>query len=267
LLVGGSNVLFGLDSDVMTERTGIETVNMGTFAGLGLPYILYRVQPIVRQDDIVVLSPEYQILALSEAAPRYARTYCALSDPAYLLHIPPQEAIKVAFQIPYREIIAETLLARHGAKSSGYRIEDVSQRGDEQSNEVDRTPEDKLAKVKKDLGLNPIFDPSAPAWASMAEFMGTARKRGARLYFAWPGIAENPVFASERYKKFFGMLQHHVEGMGIEVISSPSDFFLPIDEMYDTQYHPNGRGKLRRTERLLASLCDRIECQGSRNSE
>jgi hypothetical protein len=59
IFVGGSNLLFGLDSRMVEEELDLPVVNLGMHAGAGLRFMLNHTEDLVRAGDIVVLSPEY----------------------------------------------------------------------------------------------------------------------------------------------------------------------------------------------------------------
>ena len=59
VLVGGSNLPFGIKSSLIEDSLGMPVVNMGLHAGLGLNYILSEVEKDIHEGDIVVVSLEY----------------------------------------------------------------------------------------------------------------------------------------------------------------------------------------------------------------
>ncbi len=63
ILVGGSNLAFGIDSEKIQQETGLQVVNMGIAAGQGLGYILHTLKPHLRDGDIVILAAEYGFFA------------------------------------------------------------------------------------------------------------------------------------------------------------------------------------------------------------
>ncbi|MER3433500.1 MAG: hypothetical protein C4288_08720 [Leptolyngbya sp. ERB_1_1] len=66
LLVGGSSTHFGLSAEELQEKFGIPVLNLGLHAGLGLDAIDKLVQDEIRPDDIVILFPEHDLLAMKE---------------------------------------------------------------------------------------------------------------------------------------------------------------------------------------------------------
>ncbi|HEY9783938.1 MAG TPA: hypothetical protein V6D17_00960 [Candidatus Obscuribacterales bacterium] len=73
IFVGGSNLLFGIDGMTLYKRLGYDVVNMGLCFNFRLPFMLAQIKEHVRRGDIVVISPEYQIMA----KPLYIGGICA----------------------------------------------------------------------------------------------------------------------------------------------------------------------------------------------
>lgn len=63
LFLGGSGVHYSVDAMEVEQQTGLPSVNLGLHAGLGLNPIVQVGLDSVRAGDIVVLIPEYGILA------------------------------------------------------------------------------------------------------------------------------------------------------------------------------------------------------------
>ena len=59
IFIGGSNLSFGLDSKRISDTYGINVIDMGIHAGIGLKYIANDIKPSLNGGDIVVVSPEY----------------------------------------------------------------------------------------------------------------------------------------------------------------------------------------------------------------
>ena len=59
ILIGGSNVAFGFNSQILKDSLKIEPVNMGLHAGIGLDYMFRTLKNKVRKGDFVVIMPEY----------------------------------------------------------------------------------------------------------------------------------------------------------------------------------------------------------------
>lgn len=60
IFIGGSNLSFGLDCKMIKDSLQIEPINTGIHLGLGLKYMLSNAGNYIRQNDIVIVCPEYQ---------------------------------------------------------------------------------------------------------------------------------------------------------------------------------------------------------------
>lgn len=60
VFVGGSNLAFGLNSQLIEDSLKLPVVNMGLHAGFGLKYMLSEVGSRINKGDIVIVTPEYQ---------------------------------------------------------------------------------------------------------------------------------------------------------------------------------------------------------------
>jgi hypothetical protein len=63
ILIGGSNLAFGIKNDILERELGLPVVNMGLNAALGVPFMLREVRSKIQKGDVVVLSLEYDILS------------------------------------------------------------------------------------------------------------------------------------------------------------------------------------------------------------
>jgi hypothetical protein len=60
VMVGGSNLAFGVDSQRLHEATGLDVVNMGVNRYFGIRYCLEEVKDSIKPGDIIVIVPEYE---------------------------------------------------------------------------------------------------------------------------------------------------------------------------------------------------------------
>lgn len=60
ILLGGSNLAFGIDSKAIADTFGINVVNYGLSMGIGLRVMMLEAPEYCREGDILVISPEYE---------------------------------------------------------------------------------------------------------------------------------------------------------------------------------------------------------------
>jgi len=59
VLVGGSNLAFGMDSKTISEYYDMPVMNMGLHVGIGLRFLLEGIKPYIKKNDIIIIVPEY----------------------------------------------------------------------------------------------------------------------------------------------------------------------------------------------------------------
>jgi len=59
VLIGGSNLAFGMDSETISQYYDMPVMNMGLHAGIGLRFLLEGIEPYIKKSDIIIIVPEY----------------------------------------------------------------------------------------------------------------------------------------------------------------------------------------------------------------
>lgn len=59
-VVGGSNVFFGIDSQMLTDSLGYNAINMGSQIDIGLKYFMEDAASVLEDGDVLVVMAEYE---------------------------------------------------------------------------------------------------------------------------------------------------------------------------------------------------------------
>lgn len=59
ILVGGSNLSFGINSEILSEGCKLPVINAGIHAKIGLQFMMDHSIPFIHEGDVIVLVPEY----------------------------------------------------------------------------------------------------------------------------------------------------------------------------------------------------------------
>lgn len=105
VFIGGSNLLYGLDSAAVQHAFGLDVVNMGLNGYLGPIFILNEVKDELRRGDIVVVSLEYE--AYFEPTPYYSIEGAA-RDQLMLVKLRPASLRYVETFGQYRRLLKAT---------------------------------------------------------------------------------------------------------------------------------------------------------------
>lgn len=260
ILVGGSNLSFGLSSEVLEQGLGMPVVNMGLHAGIGLKYSLQDVEPFLVKGDVLVISPEYEQLYADDTSinlgavdllyilfdiyPRGRQ----LLDSAQWLHlsrlIPGYAAGKFTQGLKYLAFSIKDLIKKTPTKTGVYDRAAFNGYGDV-SLHWTMAPESfrprEYREVEVDLTMIEF----------LKEYSARVRARGVRVLFV------PPVFQQQSFTNIRPNIEKIAAAMGsagLNLLAPPERYVLPDDKFFNSPYHPNGEGVILRTRLLLTDL-------------
>lgn len=250
LLVGGSNLAFGVDSAALERALGRPTLNLAVTMEFGHEFILNQAAAHVRSGDIVVLSLEY--FGFTGAAPQaHALAPALQSVPGAWRYLDwPQWKVLLDGGLVHLGHLARTSLAEargyYSSFTGAYRRDGFTARGDMISHHgVAAAPIAFRALALSESSLRHTL-------ADIAAFVAGCRTQGATVYFElppWPErwVQSQPAILA-RIDAGLRAVPH------LTVLNKPADVALPLDMFYDTEYHLTQAGTVLRTQRLIHVL-------------
>lgn len=270
ILVGGSNVALGFESDRIERELGRPVVNLGLAAGLGVEFMLAEIEPALRAGDLVVLSLEYDHFARGPKDRRYSG---AGFDPNVL-----QQALifrpagVVALGLTHlRKIVLDRGLAILGEiarRGFAVQIEQgmASQRNGEIQSERrafnvwgdfvgHRGAPPRATPEMVDAGRL-IADARAFPNSALLEvirgFVDRNARRGIQTVFTFP---PKPTGVMRRESALALRLAGALRQIpGLVLLDTPEDQAYPPEQFFDTANHLTAEGTTRRTTRVIESL-------------
>ena len=251
LLIGGSNLPFGVDCEIIEEYTGMPTVNFGLYAALGTKFMLDQSRAYIEKGDIVIICPETSSQTMSlyfgaqtvwQAADAYpqALTHLRFADIAPLLGAYPTHLAQ-SFQL-YRQ--------KSPLPEGVYNVSSFDTNGDL------LYPREKNILP---LGYDPNMTISMTTDLIVSEFTdyvndytAYAEKKGAYVFYSFPPMNRSAVTSStEEHADFFWALS---EALDCEVISSPEAYIFDAALFYDSNFHLNDKGVPIRSMQLAEDI-------------
>ncbi|MEM6525803.1 MAG: hypothetical protein AAF693_18535 [Bacteroidota bacterium] len=244
ILVGGSSVVYGYESNRIEEATGIPVINAGLHAGLGLDFYSNFIKAHVRTGDKVVLIPEYNLLVRK---PRANRVFYLAGElaPEVLAYKPEGRGwinrVKVFViinNLKVRRLILEVL----GVEDQELTRASVSEKGDILNNDGQK-PKSRIhafSSVPEEIPEEVIH--------LINELHSHLAERGVELYISYPPLA------SIEYTDDVGVAQMDSElknKLITILLNTPTDQRYNNDLFFDTYYHLNGEGRKLNTGRFL----------------
>lgn len=257
VLLGGSNVAFGFDSEMLEDSLHIPVINAATHAGLGIKFIVDDCLPRLRKGDILVYSPEstsfysesgfYGQYALSELFFLRGMTlpkYCASSMKTIAENIP-----YVTYNNYYSGVTEFKKKMIHKVeKPDPYHRSYFSKQGDMKWHWVN----DSLlhySQVPTNSLTHELLDYDKCDY--VVEALKSAQQRGITVVCFSPVAAHDFANGSEyKFSEFAAYMATH----GFVYPDSTGVDLMPTENTYNTHYHMNKRGAQLHTKHLISYL-------------
>lgn len=261
-IVGGSNALFGVSSEILERASGMSTANFGTHAELHLSYHLHNVDRFMKRGDVVVLVLEYLYFRPSHDYTTTSIDMAMIYDLEYVFSRDLDVLVRHVFGFRIFQNVIDTIKNALGVVPRGvYSVKTLDFRGDETVNTIANQDAENRRMVKSYGPIMP-FDPAlGPAKLILETFVQTAKERGVTVFAGWPNLIEQSSYSNPEYTEFFSRMEAFFENIGIATVGKPSDDLMPSEQMYDSEYYPLAEGRDRRSRRLAKNLCKVINCR------
>ncbi len=269
VVVGGSNLAFGLDSPLIEKVTGRGVVNMGMDGFLGMRFMLAEVEPFLRESDLVVLAFEHGAyindvngvaenqFAVIKANPKAIAFINWEQQKAMLPAIPRIAQLKAARFVLEPARAVRSLIKGKDYQSAGQVEEAIGS--------VDGFNEhgDLLAHLDIVLPGEP-FDGdnlkakplNQEALDLLNDFATRVGERGVEVLVSYTPVADTYF---ERYEEELGALHEAITAQpALHAPMPPSDFVYPVDEFFDTVYHLRRAAREQRTRKLIQAIQTKI---------
>lgn len=261
VLVGGSSVAFGFDSNQLSSLVGLPVVNLGLQGGLGLRFEPESVKPFLREGDIVILSPEYHNIfgqlhsgeMLVQIVALYPDTFKYFSTGNEFWQL--IRAFPAVHTGAIRNML-EDLKLRHCLVCANrepiyYRAAFDKATGDVIINEA-------VAKRDIPLELNLPFNVESKEFSDSINLMNSfARDSTANnitVFFYYPSSVNVINDSTANILEQLGTRLRNE--LTFPIINSLKDSQYGDEYMFDTAYHLNKAGKEINTHRLGKHLCE-----------
>ena len=261
VIIGGSGAHYGFSGEAITHATGIPTVNLGVHAGLGGEYLLDRAKRSLNAGDWAVMALEPQ-LTVATAPSDVLAAHVLRNDIFYLWRNPrPGDALRILFgQTPLDVLTTQVRRLVPWTAPTG-RADTVSHWGDE-TLELSKSSVPWMRKHLEDAPPISVqyFDPNNPPLV-LKLFFAWAEEHNVQVAQAWTPLLMRPEYLMEPYKSAFASLKQVFVKAGCVPLGNATDYFQPIDNMYDYILHANEFGRARASEILAREICNARTCR------
>ncbi|MDR2497138.1 MAG: hypothetical protein LBD21_08430 [Tannerellaceae bacterium] len=244
IFVGGSNVCYGLHSEMLRDSLLVNPVNTAITVELGLQYMLEHTIPFVRPGDVVIILPEYDLLygeyykGSGEAPARILgevnKEWLSLRH-NHLLYLP-----KIAFsRFDPRQYL-------HLPIDPIYTADAFNQYGDTY---LHWGLPGKAVTPRSVREAGQAVNPAAIR--EIQAFGDSLTARGARMLISYPCFMETSFRHNEEAIR---LVEAAYKAAGFRILGSPERYMMPDSLMFDTHYHLTKQGVDLRTRLLIEDL-------------
>lgn len=253
ILVGGSNVSFGIDAELMQRTLGIPVINDGLHAGLGLAP-LRELEDYIREGDVIIISLEYNLFVNQEVMngdPVFLSDWIEYSPRRikYLSH-PWKDALRIYAIMLQRKVNRKVNTYLFGGSLNAVRDVFVGTKYDLNGDFIGHLQESSPNRQKIPAKPYPVSGVQESIIVFLEDFNRMARERGARVYFEAPASRQSNCKATGQAQlaDFFKTLG---ERSSIPILTPLDEVCLPNKYFFDSEYHLNAQGRELRTKRLI----------------
>lgn len=250
ILVGGSNLAFGIDEKLLREKTGYPVVNMGLHAGFGGLFNSEIAKANIQEGDIVLLGYEYGWHGSGYFDSLGVDLIMSGIDSKIEMyrHIPLKKWPELIGYLPEFCKKKAQYTTAEGTYSRSSFDEDshmILQR------EFIFTYYEERVETYGRLTLENV-NIAEDSKEYLQEFKEYVTDKGASIYFIAPPLYDK---ANNTEDEAFDELVELAERVvGIEYISNPLDYIYSDEYIFDTIYHCSSKGAIKRTEQLIEDM-------------
>lgn len=260
IIIGGSGSAVGFDSPLFLEKTGLKPVNMGVFAGFGLRFMFKTIEPHLKQGDIVIVLPEYELLQQPPWGDGHILLETLQSNPTSIvkaLNYHTAATLSRAFPQWFANKMSYVFrkTTRSLPPSSVYSLKNLNGFGDL----VDQRLSETIVSEQDLKDVSPGFvRPSANpmSLSTLASFIDRSKNRGITVFVSWAPLPDvtfgaNKDAVSSRETEL-------IRSIGDHIIGTPETFVYPASKFFDAPTHLNLSGKKARTLELIRLISHRV---------
>ena len=265
VVVGGSSVAFGLNSQMIKEQTGYEVVNFGLYADLGTKIMLDLSEGHINEGDIVIIAPEMDKQTLSLYFNGTSTLKATDDKPSMLLSLKGEDWYDIwgsfwGFMKEKWHYVKEGAPDPEGVYNAG----NFNEYGDIDPAKFPRNENIMGIQYDKTQALSlssEIFSEDFVAYVN--DYIDTLENRGATVYYSFCPMnelaigtdAESSLSKEEQISIASEALLTYLESaLHCPILGSPEEAIMPALYFYDSNFHLNDNGVPLHTARLIDQL-------------
>lgn len=251
-IIGGSGSLYSVSAYDLEQQLGTPVTNLGSHAGLGLKYLLYRAKKYLRPNDVALLLIEPNTILRTDCDWTVA-DWTIPYDYGYLYTLDLHELTELLSKLTPKEYLLRIASAFYDNTPARPRAV-INQSGDLTSNLASKRSARTAALLAAFLTYKMQFEFAASNIQHLRDFIQWCREQHIVVIGGYSVIMENPAYYSPRGLQKLNAWKHLWEDLGVPVLENPRNFIFPFKLFFDTYHHMDSAGRRVMTARLAEAL-------------
>lgn len=257
ILVGGSNVSFGVNSKQLSDELGMPVINTGLHGGLGLEFMANDIKRFVNTGDLVVVLPEYEYFHTDNLYGEMELVSVLFDvDPGSKKLIGHQQWLHLLKYMPTysaRKLknYVGSLFQKQNSPIDIYHRNSFNQSGDAYLHwDMPNQPYQHAARAKENEMIYP------EAIAVLKDLNEYVKRKNARMLL-FPPVIDSTSFGNK--EKLISKIAGELKNNDLTFASEPLTYRYNDSLFFNSYYHLNKKGVDKRTEQLKMSLEHSLE--------
>lgn len=280
-LVAGSSGIFGFNSQLISQQTGKNVINLSMHAGLDLSYYRMIIEQVVRKGDTIILPLEFSYYSRNDEYTGwfvdntmawgydYLHWNTLWKNVEFFSHVSLARVVTGVFapiKSNFDDIEQVKKFHNTNGKYYGYSYKSLNDRGDiNRFNFMHPRVKELISEQDKNKATlsygSGHLNVSQHTKSELIKIKKIIESRNASLYISWPTTMQTKYFNSENVesKILVRDVTTQLEKIGFSFLCDPFYANLPQHYFIDTHYHLNGDGAKIRSERFAQCLIKELK--------
>lgn len=249
LLIGGSNLLYGVDTNKMSAQLDIPVYNFGLGASIGLEMMLKLSGSVVKPGDTVILSLENELLYTNPYTTE-GRVINDLTIPALNSELSLLEKLRASWMAPWGASFTTLKDGKSERFNNIYQTTSLTATGDlKEQVIIDNSPKTPFPRNQ----MTGIYILNLTNASILEHFVKQMKDMNVVVH-AVPAARYVKSRSPMRYYENEKTLLKMYQSMGVDYLSDVKSHSFGAQDMFDSANHINLNGRLVNTERLLDAI-------------
>lgn len=260
VVVAGSNALFGVDSEILSDAFGMPVVNYAVNAGIELPCTLFMAQKVIRKGDTVIMPLEYPMYSYGGEPGMQMTDFLLAREPKCFWKLTLKEQFYLLWHVSMKRVWEGYKTYENSPVKSGlYGAHHIDAHGDQNGTSLSERTESMYREVLK-YRKNPevygsTFDTEALGWKYLEKFTAWCRARDVKVIFMPSTLMRHKSYEKDLQEKwFYGHIAQEVQKRGWHYVGDPYAYMYEPPMYLNSNFHLIRRGREIRTRKMVKDL-------------